>query len=247
DAAVAATFLARARAGEAINDLLREAGMPGRRAYRRWQATQAPFAEAVLALRQRRDREIGRHGRARLRTWDPRLAEAILTAVSGGATLEAALAADPALPCRPTVRRWRREQPEFDRMLRMIFAQWRARRYAARGCTPELAEAILGRIVEGASFASLGREPAMPSRQTLRQWVRVRRDFAAEVARACELREEWLHDEVVHIALRMPPGSVTAGKRAIGPLLRQMVRLRHRPGAVHRKRPAPATARLACS
>ena len=98
DEAKAAAFLARARAGEPINALLHEPGMPGRRAYRYWQATDAAFAEAVLALRRRRDQQIGVHGRARLRAWDPALGDRIIVAVHKGATLAEALAGDPALP-----------------------------------------------------------------------------------------------------------------------------------------------------
>lgn len=240
DAAVAEAFLARARAGETINALLREPGAPSRRAYRCWQASQPAFAEAVLALRRRRDRQIGLRGRARFRAWDPVLGERILRAVSEGATLDEALAGDPVLPCKPTLRRWRREQPQFDAVLRMILADWRGRRAVARNCTPEVAEEIAERIVEGGSFASISREPGGPSRTTLRRWVAARPDFAAEVARACDLREDWYREQVVAIAKATPPGGVTDGKRAVGPILRHMVRLRHRPGAVHRKATGPA-------
>ena len=236
DDATAAAFLGRARAGERINDLLRQPGMPGRQAYRRWLGTDLAFGEAILALRQRRDQQIGEHGRARLRAWDPVLGDRIIVAMNKGATLDAALAADPALPCRPTVRRWRREQPDFDWVLRMMQTVRRRRRDAAAGCTAELTEAILGRIVCGGSFASIGREPAMPSRQTLRRWVATRPDFARDVAQACEHREDWYRDQIQMIAEDATPGTAKAAKRRMGPLLRQLVRLRHRPGAAHRRK-----------
>jgi transposase-like protein len=235
DEALAAAFLARARAGEQINALLREPGMPSRRAYRAWQATEAPFAAAVLALRQRRDRAIGEHGRARFRAWDPALGERIIAAVSEGATLEAALAGDPALPCKPTLRRWRREQPAFDAVLRMIFADWRGRRAVARDCIPQVAEDIVDQIVTGGTFASISREGG-PSRTTLRRWVAARPDFAAEVAQACELRDDWFREQVAATAAMTPPGAVGEARRSVGPILRHMVRLRHRPGTVHRRR-----------
>jgi hypothetical protein len=245
DEAQAEAFLARARAGERINALLREPGMPGRRAYRHWCATQAPFSEAVYALRQRRDQEIGRRGRARFRAWDEGLGDRIIVAVNKGATLEEALAGDPALPCRPTVRRWRREQPAFDGVLRMMFAARRRRRSAARGLTPELAERIVERIVEGGSFNSLSREPRMPSRQTLRRWVHVRPDFARAVAAACEDREDWYCDQIAMIAETVTPGTAQAARQRMVPLLRQLARLRHRPGAAHRKaRPKGGAERL---
>ncbi|HEX2801695.1 MAG TPA: hypothetical protein VHN73_06505 [Phenylobacterium sp.] len=233
DEAQAAAFLARARAGEAINALLREAGMPRRRAYRYWCATQAPFAEAVFALRQRRDQEIGRRGRARFRAWDEGLGDRIIVAVNKGLTRDQALAADPALPSRPTVRRWRREQPRFDAVLRTILAA--RRRRTARGLTPDLTERIIDRIVEGASFNSLSREPGMPSRQTLRRWIRVRPDFGRAVARACKDREDWFCDQIEMIAEAATPGTVKDDRRRMVALSRQLGRLRHRPGAVHRK------------
>jgi hypothetical protein len=235
DEGVAAAFLARARAGETINDLLRQPGMPGRRAYRHWQATQAHFAEAVFALRQRRDHQIRDKARARYRAWDPALADRIILSVHRGATLAQALAGDPELPCLPIVRRWRREQPEFDAVLRMMLPAWRRKRGEARGCTPELTERVVDHIIEGGSFNSLGREPGMPSRQTLRRWVRVRPEFAQAVAWACHHREDWYRDQIQMIAESATPGTMKETRRRMGPLLRQLVRLRHRPGAVHRK------------
>lgn len=235
DAGVAAAFLARARAGEQVNALLLAPGMPSRRAYRHWQATEAGFAHAVAGLRARRDRAIGAHGRARRRAFDPALADRIVLAVYAGATLEAALASEPALPCKPTLRRWRREAPQFDRALKEAFANWRERWGVARNCIPQVAEDIVDAIVTGATFASIAREGG-PSRTTLRRWVGARPDFASAVAEACELRDAWFHEQVSAVAETTPPGGVAEAKRAVGPILRHMTRLRHRPGAVHRKR-----------
>jgi hypothetical protein len=240
DEAVAAAFLARARAGEPINTLLREPGLPGRRAYRSWVASDGAFAEAVNALRQRRDQQLGVHGRARLRAWDPALGDRIIVAVNKGATLAEALAGDPALPCLPVVRRWRREQPEFDWVLRTMLTAWRRRRRAAPGCTPQMAEAIVDHIVEGGSFNSVGRKPWAPSRGTLRRWVHARPDFAAAVAQACVDREDWYEGQIAEIAESVTPGTVQATRRRMGPLLRHLVRLRHRPGVVHRKAGGPS-------
>jgi hypothetical protein len=236
DEAVAAEFLRRARAGETINDLLREPGMPSRRAYRHWQMTQAPFCEAIGALRQRRDQGIAERCRARYRDWDAGLGDRIILGVHRGGRLAEVLAGDPALPSLPIVRRWRREQPEFDAVLRMMIAAHRRVRGAAPGCTPAMTDKIVARIVMGGSFASVGREPGMPSRQTLRRWMRVRPEFAEAVAWACHHREDWYYEQITLIAEAATPGNLKAARRQMGPLLRHLVRLRHRPGAVHRKR-----------
>ena len=235
DPAVAAEFLARAQAGEAVNDLLRAAGMPSRRTYRHWQATEASFAEAVAGLRARRDRAIGARGRARFRAFDAALGDRIVLAVYAGMTLEEALASDAVLPCRPTLRRWRREAPQFDRALKEAFAERRERWGVARDCVPEVTEDITHAIAVGHTFASIARDGG-PSRTTLRRWVAARPDFAAAVARACELRDDWFNEQVVEVAMRTPPGGMREAKKAVGPILRHMTRLRHRPGAVHRRR-----------
>jgi len=232
DEAKAAAFLARARAGEKVHALLREPGAPSRKTYDRWRAAQPPFAEAAFALRQRRDAQLGERGRARRRAFDPVLADRIVVGLNRGARLEAVLAADPELPCRPVLRRWRREEPEFDRVLRMVMA---ARRRAPRRVPEPRAREIVEHIIEGGSFATFSRRPGGPSRATLRRWLRDRR-FAAEVAWACEAREDWYNDRIQMVAETTPLGPLREMKAALGPLLRQLTRLRHRPGATHRRR-----------
>jgi hypothetical protein len=240
DEAMAAAFLARARAGETINSLIGAPGMPSRKTYTRWTRTEASFAEAVFALRQRRDAGIGAHGRARRRGFDPALANRVILALSrtmrpgfaGDGRLEAVLAADPELPCRPVLRRWRREAPEFDAVLRMIFA---ARRAAGARVHEILVEDIVDHIVGGGSFASYCRAGG-PSRTTLRRWYRADGGFARAVDEACDAREETLDFKLWVAAGQVPPGPVREMTRAVAPITREIVRLRHRPGAAHRKR-----------
>jgi hypothetical protein len=234
DEGKAAAFLARARAGETINSLVGAAGMPSRGTYRYWTRTQGAFAEAVHALRRRRDAGIGAFGRARRRDFDPVLADRVIVAlhkgVRAGVGLEDVLAADAELPCRPVLRRWRREEPEFDRVLRTIFV---ARRTAGPRVPAWLADDVVDHIVEGGSFASYSRAPDGPTRATLRRWFRRDADFAARVSDACEDREHWYEDQILMAAERTPPGPVAEMNRAVGSLKRHLVRLRHRPGAVH--------------
>nr|MEA2797302.1 hypothetical protein [Phenylobacterium sp.] len=233
DEGKAAAFLARVRAGERIRAVLREPGMPSRGTYEHWKATQPPFAEAVFALRQRGDARLRERAKARWRGFDQPLADRIIRGLNTGLKLAAVLAADPELPCRPVVARWRREQPEFDRVLRMIFAAWRRRPAPVPAA---VVEEIVDHIVEGGSFASFSRLPGGPSRVTLRRWLRGDRDFAAAVAQACEDREEWYEDQILMTAERTPSGPQRDRERSIGRLKRHLVRLRHRPGAVHVRR-----------
>lgn len=232
DEDAAAAFLARARAGEGVHALLREAGMPGRGLYDRWRAGQAPFAEATLALRARSNARLGAQGRARFRAFDGALADRIVVGLSSGARLDAVLAADPALPCRPVVRRWRRENRAFDAVVKRILAAWRAHR-AAR--VPEiLVFEVTEHIRDGGSFASLTRAGG-PSRTTLRRWYRRDPAFARAVDAACDDREESLEFELWVAAERVVPGPPREMTRQIAPITREIARLRHRPGAVHRR------------
>jgi hypothetical protein len=145
------------------------------------------------------------------------------------------LAADPELPCRSVLSRWRREAPVFDRVLRMMFS---ARRAMGPRVHELLVEDIVDHIVGGGSFASYCRAGG-PSRTTLRRWYRADGGFARAVDAACERREELLDFKLWLAAERVPPGPVKEMNRAVGPITRTIVRLRHRPGAVHRNRGGP--------
>jgi hypothetical protein len=106
--------------------------------------------------RTRSNAALGALGRARRRGFDPALAERIVAGVMSGARLEAVLAGDPELPCRPTLRRWRREAPVFDAALKEVFATARARRDKA--IPAELAAFVVDWIKDGETFASLARK-----------------------------------------------------------------------------------------
>lgn len=226
DEAMAAAFLARARAGEPIRSLLGQPGMPSQSAYRRWKMAQAPFAEAAFALLQRRNANGRQWGRARRRDFDPRVADRIVARLHAAPSgLKAFLKASPDLPSRKVVARWRREQPEFDRVLGTLIA---AKRRAGPPVPEALRDDVVDHIVEGGTFRSYSDQPGGPAFNTLRRWMRDP-DFAREVARACEWREEWCQDQIEMTAERTPPGPIREMERAIGPLKRHIVRLRHRP------------------
>jgi hypothetical protein len=238
DEAKAAAFLARARAGERIHDLLREPGMPSRGTYDRWRTAQPPFAEAAFALLQRRNAQLRERGRAGRRAFDQALADRIIVRLNQGAPLEEVLTSDPELPCWETMMRWRREEPEFDRVLRMIMA---ARRRAVKPVPEPVVEAVVEHIILGGSFLSFTRLPGAPSYGTLRRWMRDPK-FAAAVAAACEDREEWYHDQILMASERDAPGSIRERERAVGRLKRQLVRLRRRPRKAlgfYERRPRP--------
>jgi len=233
DEAKVAVFLARVRAGEPRKSLLGQPGMPSRHTYRYWSRQQAPFAEELYRLRQQQLAGNAERFRRRRRDWDPALADRILGRVFGDGSLVRVLKADPGLPCLKVVQRWRREQPEFDRALKRMFAAWRRRPRlgtARSRCTPALTERIAARIVEGASLASLGQEAGMPSRTTLYRWMAREPGFAQAVWQACEHREDWYRDQMLAVLNRLGPASNRAIQRALAPLSRRLGSLRRLPG-----------------
>lgn len=225
DEARAAAFLARARAGEPVKSLCGQPGMPSRVEYMRWKVSQPPFAEAAFALLQRRNAQLGERGGARRRPFDPALADRIVVRLNKGAKLRDVLAADPELPGAVVLTRWRREQPELDRAIRAVHA---ARKRATAPVPQARIDAVADHIVQGGSLASFARRPGAPSKYVLRGWMRDPR-FATAVTQACEHREDWYHDQIQLIAERMSGASARDLDRTMGPLKRQLVRLRRRP------------------
>jgi len=228
DEAKAEAFLARVRAGERINDLLDQPGMPSQRTYIHWRRTQGAFAEELWRLKGARYAERARRLGGRFRAFDQAVADRIYVRVVRGEGLRRMLETDPSLPCRVVVYRWRKERPDWDKALRLAFRWGRRARGGLR--TPELTEAILAQIVQGASLRSLSREPGMPAAGTLYGWVKRHADFAAEVAQACDWREDWYLDQMQLIVDEAGPMSGEVLRRRLAPLRTRHARLQNRPG-----------------
>ena len=74
------------------------------------------------------------------------------------------------LPGARALKRWRRQCPEFAAALHSAArVGHRLRMRARRMLTPELAEEIAGRIVDGASLRAVGQAPDMPGYLALAQ------------------------------------------------------------------------------
>ena len=69
----------------------------------------------------------------------------------------------------------------------------------------------------------------MPRRATLYGWIARSPDFAREVMRACDDREDWWTDQI-SMAMEAPFGTLRAMRKALAPLNRQWARHQHRPG-----------------
>jgi hypothetical protein len=231
DEGKARAIVARVAAGEKLVSVLRDPGMPSRLVCAHWRATQAHFAEELWRLHGLRRQEGARRMKARLRPFDQDLADRIMIRVARGEALERVLTSDPALPGRPVHTRWRRERPDYDRLVRLAIGMGQRRQGGARRrLTPELTEAILGGIVEGESLASLGRRPDMPCAGTLYGWVARDREFAGEVAQACDHREDWYEDQFLMLMDAAGPATIEALRQRMAPLRGRHARLQNRPG-----------------
>lgn len=237
DEAKAEAFLARARAGEPVNSLVGTPGMPGWKTYRHWKAVYAPFAEAVFALRQRRDTGLAARNRAKTRPFDAAAAERIVVRMHGQGRLADVLEGEAALPCREVVRRWRRETPGFGAVIAMQQAAWRRKRWAARLYDDEIVEAVLDHVRMGGSLASAGAVPGLPCRMTLYAWRKARPDFAAAVAEAMTLRERWYAMQIEDLMeAAWDPARRRAALAQARALKARLGRIRPRRGAGRRPR-----------
>lgn len=225
-------FLARYRTGERIDVILRDTAMPSRPVLDHWRRTDIAFGEEVERLKAiHEDRRL--RGLRRVKTptpWDARAADRVLYRVGQGQNLRTLHKADPGLPRPGVVARWRRERPEFDWEMRVNIACGRRKQALSRRRCAALADIITDRIVLGGSLNSLSKEAGMPGRETLYRWVRDHPDFAADVARACDLREDWYTDQMADVLATGLGEPMNELRRRMAPFSRQLGRLKHRPG-----------------
>jgi hypothetical protein len=178
-----------------LAEVLRDPDMPGYRVFRTWRRGDPWFAEEINRVLAPKAEAKADRLRARYRAFDPAVAERLGLRLWKGETLRAVLRSDKAFPSLAVLARWRREEPQFDRMLRVVFEGWRRKRgREASLCTPALTWTIVAALLQGESLRSVSRQPGMPSQGALYSWVRTRPDFAEAVANACEDREDWFRE-----------------------------------------------------
>lgn len=230
DAERAEAFLAQVRLGYAVRALVRAPAWVNRARLTRWKAARPAFAAALAAAvawgRATRVREARRQWR-----FDWATADRVLVRLAAGRTLADAVWADPALPGRHVLARWRRDEPEFAGAWRVCVLAGHRRRMRARRRSPQsVRDAVVGRLLEGWSLADVGRAAGMPHRATLSRWVREDAAFARAVADACCERERLLLEMAAEIAERATPATVWAARRAVGAVRRRLGQLRPWPG-----------------
>ncbi|TAJ72881.1 MAG: hypothetical protein EPO51_07025 [Phenylobacterium sp.] len=231
DPVKAEAVLARLRAGESLRKIELDPAAPSRRTLRYWQSISGAFCAEVHRLRRMRRAAHGaRVGERRreLSMWDARLADRVLYQVGRGVALTQLRAVNPALPSAYTVRKWRRERPDFDFDLRANLAMGRSARLQAK--RRARMEPVCWAIVQGASLNDLAGRDGFPHRTTLYGWVARDPEIAREVARACEERVHWYADQMLEIAERTGPVDPVEAGRRIKRVEARLGRLWQRPG-----------------
>ena len=220
DPVKALELVERVRAGEPLIQLARRYGVVERQALNGWKRVSPDFA-----LRLETAKLAGRAVRARrLKVrpppwpWDEALSDRIVLRVMRGERL-IDVARGPDLPGLHVLRRWRREQPDFDAALKSAIGRGRRVAGARRGrYTPQMASQVCERIAGGAALSDLRDDPRLPHESTIRAWSRTRPDFAKQLDVARDFRTWMIEDEIDDIAATATPATVKAAERRIGQL-----------------------------
>lgn len=237
----AEAFLLEMRRGATVGALLRQgraAGWPGRRTYLEWRRLRPDFAEGVReALRFSREVQAMAKTWGRGRRWaafDQAAADRIIVRLAKG-EMWASLLADPSLPGKRALLRWKRRRPEFAGALGMAARAGKRARAAAAGGPPRTVVAeLLARIEAGGAMSEVCAAPDMPAATTVYGWMRRDPEFAQIVRHACRVRDWALGEQACEIA-----GAATADNLAQARA--QVAALRWRLGSMTPKprRPRP--------
>jgi hypothetical protein len=229
DPPTAKAIIARLAAGETIAQALKNPGAPSWRVFRYWRMTQAEFQSEVARLNEVKRREKICRNKRRLRPFDPATGDKILYRVAMGEPLRRVLGSDKRFPCLAVLARWRKENRAFNEDLRIAMKGARYRRGARRLWSEALQEEILMRIIEGASFRDIAKDPQMPCLTTLSNWMRRRPGFVDPVAEACDEREFVILERQLDIARAATGATLAQARRRIAELEWRRARLRRRP------------------
>jgi hypothetical protein len=175
-------------------------------------------------------------------TYDPEVGAAICRRLAAGESLRSICRADAAMPTEKTVWNWAQAHEEFRLMKAHAQSAARARSLAAQaardgarwdaarpfggprgrtgrpsGYGPQIAEAILERVVVGEGLEAVCRDPAMPCLATVYGWMRRHPEFLDAYRRT----KTGLDETMAEMACADLPW---LGERKSWPMLRRTVR-----------------------
>jgi transposase-like protein len=186
--------------GRTLKDICTEPGMPGATTVRQWVTDDTDG----FAARYRQARETGAplvcYPTRYASQFTPEIAERIVAAVTSGRSLTE-LCKEDGMPSRHTVQSWVTEHHAyFSERYRRAQEIGRALRGGPFPYSPELADRVLGELMEGRTLIDACNNPGMPTHGTVLLWVRRDHDgFAARYREAREIGSQIMLDELIVI------------------------------------------------
>jgi transposase-like protein len=182
--------------GRALKDICAEPGMPCVTTVQKWVADDTEG----FAARYGKARGIGNPLARHWTHYTPEIGERIVGEITSGRTL-VELCREPGMPPEGTIRQWIVDNREdFTERYRRAQEIGRALSGGPIPYSAELADRVLGEMMEGRTLVEVCRLPGMPSKGTVLLWVRRNRDgFAARYKEAREIAGQIMVDKLILI------------------------------------------------
>jgi hypothetical protein len=189
-------FLQQIALGRARNEICAEPGMPSESTVQNW------IAEDIdgFAARYRQARETGAPLVKHWTRYTPEIGERIAGGIVGGCNLDE-ISQEPGMPSVTTILQWVADnRDDFAAKYRQAQELGRALCGGPVPYSLELADRVLGGLMEGRTLISVCSDPGMPSVGTVLLWVRQDRDgFRARYWEAREIGSQIMVDELIEI------------------------------------------------
>ncbi len=197
-AELAERILREVASGRSLHDVCHDEGIPAYTTVQGWVATDRDG----FAARYTEARELGRTVCKRAPLYPADIEERILRELENGRPL-CDICLDDDMPASSTVRLWIQKDREG---FGARYARARETGRPPLGGNPtlytaELADQLLDALAEGRTLTSVCDDPGMPSRSTVRLWVREDREgFAVRYSQAREFGYHMWMDDIIDIA-----------------------------------------------
>ena len=182
--------------GRALKDICAEPGMPCVTTVQKWVADDTEG----FAARYGQARGIGDPLVRHWTRYTAEIGERIVGAITSGRTL-ADVCSEPGMPDLKTIRNWVADNREdFTERYGRAQEIGRALGGGSIPYSPELADRVLGELMEGRTLVEVCRLPGMPSKAAVLLWARRDRDgFAARYKEAREIGGQIMVDDLILI------------------------------------------------